>query len=1093
MSPATTGQPTPVTAWWPAVLGTALAYALLGGLAVLLAQPPAQAAPVYLPAGLALAAVLVFGPRALLGVALGSAGVNLLVASGRPAAEAAWLLPLATGAGAALQAGVGAWLVRRWVGADLALQSPRQVALFLALGAGVACLVSASLAVGTMHAMGMLGEGLAAASWWTWWSGDALGVVIGTPVVLALLGRPSVAWAARRRTVALPLVITSGLLFLGAGLMAQFDAQRARTVFERDASMASAALSSRLQHAQDALQAMRGVFVASAEVTASEFRAASTVWLAEPTDIQALGYSPRVARADTRAFEQRVLETDGQPLRVFDRDAPAGTAALPPSPDQVVVRMVEPLAPNQGARGVNALSIPAARAAIERARASGQGAVAATAPFALTQVPDEPGGVVLYAALFDEPAGGQPPKLAGDDRFSGVVFSTLRTARLVAGARAGHPDYLHWCLYDATVAAQPVAMAGKPGCHLPAAAPKTALVHTFAYDVGGRAWQLRLQAEPGTVLGAGTGNARLFSATSLLVATLLCALLLTVTGHTSRVEQAVQARTAELHLEVAERERTASALLASEQRLRNIFDHAPVGIAFCEVDGRVREANPRICEMLGLAHAQLAGRDLVRTALPAEHDAVQRALAPLLAGAQSEVQHLAHLQHAPGDLRWMQTRWSLLRDTQGRPLWLVAVFEDITERHKRAEAEQGRQVAESANLAKNEFLSRMSHELRTPLNAMLGFTQLLEMDRRPTLAPHQAAWTAQVLQAGWHLLEMINDTLDLSRIEAGDLQLRTETVPLGPVVEQSLAIVAGAAQARRISVQVALAPACSAVQADPTRLKQVLINLLSNAVKYNTDGGQVRITSHLGADGQVCVQVQDTGIGLSATQLGQLFQPFNRLGRERSAVEGTGIGLVISRRLAECMGGQLQASSAAGQGATFTLSLPAASATAPADASRPAPAGPPRLQVERHVHCIEDNQTNIEVVRGILAQRPQLRVSVSHTGLEGLSALRQRPPDLLLLDMNLPDIDGVTLLKQLRQSPQLSHLPVLVVSADATAARVEAALAAGARHYLTKPLNVAGLLSLVDEVLEELNTTSEPAARPVLASAGSGTGGLPLP
>ena len=434
------------------------------------------------------------------------------------------------------------------------------------------------------------------------------------------------------------------------------------------------------------------------------------------------------------------------------------------------------------------------------------------------------------------------------------------------------------------------------------------------------------------------------------------------------------------------------------------------------------------------------------------------------------MQRNTRLQHRDGTVLWVRMNWRVLRNTQGEAQRLVAVVEDITEQLRFQEAEQGRQLAESANRAKSDFLSRMSHELRTPLNAMLGFAQLLDMDRQPRLAAHQQGWVGQILQAGWHLLEMINDTLDLSRIEAGMLRLTLTPVPLAPLVAHCLAMVGPAATRRGITLQVQIDDNASHALGDETRLKQVMTNLLSNAVKYNVTGGRVVVRSHR-LDAQTLeIRVLDTGLGLDEAQMAELFQPFNRLGREQSDTEGTGIGLVISRRLAELMGGSLDAESVAGVGATFLLRLPLASQQQPKPDLTPVSDDVSDRYRHRTVHYVEDNETNVEVMRGILAQRPQVRLEVSSLGLDGLTAIRSRRPDLILLDMHLPDVDGLELLRQLQRDPACADIPVIVVSADATPTRIAEALAAGARHYLTKPLNLSGFLGVLDDILESLDT-----------------------
>jgi CheY-like chemotaxis protein/two-component sensor histidine kinase len=309
---------------------------------------------------------------------------------------------------------------------------------------------------------------------------------------------------------------------------------------------------------------------------------------------------------------------------------------------------------------------------------------------------------------------------------------------------------------------------------------------------------------------------------------------------------------------------------------------------------------------------------------------------------------------------------------------------------------------------------------------------------------------------------MINDTLDLSRIESGHVELEPRTLDLQELVDGARTLLAHTADKRGVSIERHLGAGARSVVGDPTRVKQILTNLLSNAVKYNHEGGQVIVSSRLTDEGRVALDVIDTGPGMSAEQLAQLFQPFNRLGREAGPVEGTGIGLVISLRLAELMGGKLHARSALGMGSTFTLELPRGQAapsttTAELDTDVGLPAYRRRL-----IHYVEDNETNAEVMRGILALRPQVELEVSTLGLDGLAAIRTRRPSLVLLDMQLPDIDGYEVLRRMRAQPSLANTPVIALSANAMPQDIQRALDAGMLAYWTKPLDFRTFHAAID-------------------------------
>ena len=1042
---------------WPC-LGTALAYWLAGRLALLLAIPPGYASPIYPAAGIALAAVLVYGWRVLPGILLGAVVMNASVSAPSDASKGlALAMPLISALGATAQAALGAWLMRRRQPGPLQLGEPQEVATFFLLGAALACTLSATLSTLYLGAAGAIPPEARAFTWWTWWGGDTLGVLIGTPIALTLIGQPRADWAARRISVALPLLVTTALLVGGTVLVARWDTQRARNVFDGDAAAAGALMTAHLNQALYALEALHGLHIGSELVDQGEMRLASAPWLALPISLQALGYSQRIPRSGIAAFEAAVSRESGQPYRVFDRSPLAAQ-----DDDVVAIRHLEPRARNATALGVNSMSVAAARDAIQRTVASD--APAASDGFRLTQEAGDQTGVVIYRAVYRQGPG--LPQLATaaerQQAFSAVVFVTLRMQQSAEAAMREVPPYLAWCLLDSRPGSPRPHLAGPPGCE---ASPPMGLVQLRKIELGGRQWVLRLSADPAAVPDAGYANAWLFSSAGLLAAAMLAALLLTVSGRTRRIEAAVAARTRDLQREVLERQRTEAALRESEQRFRNIVDHAPVGMAFADLQGRLREANPKLREMLGYGADALSAQTIGELAHDDDRAAIELDLQRLLRGELPEVQRRTRLRHRDGQTLWVRTHWSLLRGPMAGQDRLVAVIEDITEQVRREEGEQGRQRAEAANQAKNDFLSRVSHELRTPLNAMLGFAQLLDLDRQPAPAVHQKGWIAQILKAGWHLLEMINDTLDLSRIDAGMMRLALGPLALDPLVAHCVAMAGPAAAQRQVQLQVQLDADAGPVLGDETRIKQVISNLLSNAIKYNQPGGRVELSSHRLPGQRLQIRVLDTGLGLTPSQQTELFQPFNRLGRETSQTEGTGIGLVISRRLAELMGGDLHVESQAGHGCTFVFTLPLAE-RAPDRlplASPPYAAAPQGSAYK--VHYIEDNEANIEVMRGVLGLRPQVAMTVSVLGLDGLLAVRRERPDLILLDMHLPDVDGLELLHKLQRDSGLAGIPVVVVSADATTGRMAQVLAAGARHYLTKPVALLPFLAVLDGLL----------------------------
>ncbi|HEX8209131.1 MAG TPA: PAS domain S-box protein [Longimicrobium sp.] len=414
-----------------------------------------------------------------------------------------------------------------------------------------------------------------------------------------------------------------------------------------------------------------------------------------------------------------------------------------------------------------------------------------------------------------------------------------------------------------------------------------------------------------------------------------------------------------------------------------------------------------------------------------------------------------------------------VKDAEGRYYGRIWWFRDITERKEtevalqraRDDAERAREAAEAANHAKSEFLSRMSHELRTPMNSILGFAQLLE---RRNLPPDQRKGVEHILRAGRHLLNLINEVLDLSRIEANRQQLSLEAVHVSEAVEEALGLVRPlAAQTGCALAEEVGGDASHYVIADRQRLTQVLLNLLSNAIKYNRPGGRVRITC--GVEGErFRIRVHDTGVGIRADRLDQLFVPFARLGAEQTEVEGTGLGLALSKRLVEAMGGEMQVESTPGRGSIFSVDL--ALADDPVGLLRSARTERPAA--EEHgarpatVLYVEDNVANLSLIETILDDRPEITLVPALKGRLGLELAAEHAPDLILLDLHLPDIPGEEVLRRLRQDPRTATTPVVVISADATRGAVSRLMEAGVHAYLTKPLDVDLFLTTIDGVLQ---------------------------
>lgn len=507
-------------------------------------------------------------------------------------------------------------------------------------------------------------------------------------------------------------------------------------------------------------------------------------------------------------------------------------------------------------------------------------------------------------------------------------------------------------------------------------------------------------------------------------------------------------------------------------QLRATLDAVPDVMLEMDLRGRYHAVHSSRLETLILPPRELIGRTVHDVLNPEDARVVMSALETALANGTSSG---TQLQVAvPRGLRWFELSVSRKGDLHGLDTRFIVLSRDITERKEAEAAVLEQEAMAQANRAKSQFLSRVSHELRTPLNAVIGFAQLLLHDANARMAAGQRLHVEYILRAGQHLLEMINDILDLTRIESGDADLKTAPMRLGDVISDSLPMVLPQAEAMGVSVSVDVSRVeRHLVLVEARRVKQVLINVLSNAVKYNRVGGQ--ITVHGSIDelepGRLVLSIADTGRGLNTAQMKNLFEPFNRLGADRLGIEGTGLGLVIARRLIEAMGGEIAVDSTEGVGTTVTLRLPLvegaqAVVTTPA---MPVPEVFRNRQVPDQAHitvlCIEDNPLNAALVRAISDLRPAVKFLIAEDGEAGIERTRNFRPDLVLIDINLPDMSGVEVLQRLRAMDGGAGLTCIAISADVSGDPRARALSQGFDDFWSKPLDVDSVLLKLDKVL----------------------------
>ena len=524
---------------------------------------------------------------------------------------------------------------------------------------------------------------------------------------------------------------------------------------------------------------------------------------------------------------------------------------------------------------------------------------------------------------------------------------------------------------------------------------------------------------------------------------------------------------------LAERER---ALRDNEERLRLIIDGVKeYGIFGLDPNGHVTSWNTGAERIKGYSEADILGRHFSLFYPPQARDTAPY-LALQAATREGRYEEEAWRQRRDGSLFWANVVITAQRDASGTLRGFSKITRDITDR-RNAEAalRTAREEAENASRAKSEFLSRMSHELRTPLNSILGFAQLLEMD---TGTPAQQAQVRHILRAGRHLLGLINEVLDIARIESGRLAMSPEPLALRPLLQEVSLLLSPQADSADIRLRLRLPDDLATtlcVQADRQRLVQVLLNLLSNAIKYNHPGGHVEVRVQADSD-TVTLSVIDNGPGIAAEDLERLFIPFERLGAAASEVEGTGLGLALSKSLLEQMDGSLGVHSTPGEGSTFSLTLPRAQVhegLLPAAAAAPPPAASDIVPPERslRVLCIEDNLSSLALIETLLSRWPQVQVISAMQGQLGLDLAWQHRPEVILLDLDLPDLSGQEVLKRLRLNPSSSDTPVLLITADVSAGTRRDLQQAGATAVLSKPLHVPTFLAALRQHLDVATPT----------------------
>jgi PAS domain S-box-containing protein len=530
------------------------------------------------------------------------------------------------------------------------------------------------------------------------------------------------------------------------------------------------------------------------------------------------------------------------------------------------------------------------------------------------------------------------------------------------------------------------------------------------------------------------------------------------------LERRVRTRTEQLEEEARVRRRREEQLRISEKRLADFFDTAPMGIVRLDSDGTILASNRAELEMFGYASEEFVGKNILAFHLD---ETGIRELVEKLGQGPGQWGLEGSIRCRDGSVRQIEAILSSVWE-DGKFLHGGLFTRDVTMLKKAEESEKAKERAERANQAKSEFLSRMSHELRTPMNSILGFGQLLEME---PMEPRQKESVQQIMRAGRHLLNLINEVLNISRIESGAISLSLEPVALSFVMKEAIDLITPMAVQKGLTIEDGTAELEHRyVRADRQRMSQVLINLLGNAVKYNVTDGKIVCTAEETADGRIRIGIADTGVGISPEAADRLFVPFDRLGAEQTDVEGTGFGLALTKTLVEAMSGQIWLdASYPGPGSRFYLEFKPAQENEEASTLEisATPTEQQEGSAQKTVLLIEDNLANVKLIEQLLASRPGVKLLVAMQGMLGYEFALEHHPDLILLDINLPDTNGYEVAKKLKQEARLARTPLLVISADATLPVRQKLQEIGVHGYLTKPIDVRMFIELIDQLFAD--------------------------
>ena len=1021
-----------------------LAYYLVGRIGLLLALPPGYATAIWPAAGIALAAVLIVGPRVWPGIFVGSFLVNVGTSfdRGSVAGIAASLgVAVTIAGGAAMQAVVGAWLVRRFGKFPNPLASAREVFSLMILGGPLAGLVNASIGIGTLAVGGILDPASIPFSWLTWWAGDSIGVFIFTPLVLAWCLRPDDDWKDRRIAVSIPLAATFILAFVLLAYANSWEKDRLRLTFSQQAVAVKAAVAETFRSYFEVLYAVKSLYESSEEVSREEFSRFTDRYLKEYPGIQALSWNVRVTDAEHDALEARLRREVDPNIRIMEANVAGRSVPAFRRPEYVFAFYIEPLEGNAPAIGVNILSSPERALALNRAQITGE--PAATGRVRLLQDPNGGYGFLVFTPVYKL---GSTQDFSAERReaFLGYAAGVFRPEAALVGTLSGYDlRGIDVALYDKSASpGDRVLVPSKLPIGDPSAGvndedrirPPTDLIWSSLMDVGGRQWELRLLGTQEYLGIHLSSNGWLVLTAGLLFASLVGAFSLVVTGRSVVFRRLVDERTRELG--------------DSESRMRAIVENITDGIVTVDVYGNLETFNAAAERIFGYSRGEAVGRN-VKVLLPsAYHAEIDDLLLDLRTGGGSRpAAHPREIEGRRYDGSTFPLEFALSEiDIVGQRKF-IGIARDMTERRK-------------VERMKMEFVSTVSHELRTPLTSIRGSLGLIVSGTLGALPDRIRDMVQLAHKNTARLIGLVNDILDVERLESGVMKFEDEKVRIADLVRSAVEDNRGYATEFNVTLSLKEPVPDVRVRGDGLRLAQVLANLISNATKFSPPGETVEISVRQ-EDYVVQIAVTDRGEGIPEHARSTIFERFTQGDASDSRRKGgTGLGLSIVRIIVERLGGRVHFESKEGVGTTFFVDLPIVVAVGEERGDGASDVGSPDPQ-PRIIVCVPDPASAEAISRMLSDAGYAARVALS--AAQARTLLDRERFDLMAIDIDLPDRDGIALIRELRQRADTRDLSTIVISGRAAEPHDEIVYAVmGVVDWVDKPLDRNAFLTAID-------------------------------